>query len=678
MADNEVRVKLVIDADSEKAVSDIKKSLSEVEKQTASKDNKSKNAKADLHKQFLEMDRKREAEKLANEKQQLAMAKQRADAIKLAEEKAKKENEERQKVLDRVKAEKNAASGAAFSVGKFVAAAHAAAFTAGTAFVTAAAASAFQRMELVKRMTMQTVSLSGNKNVDFRQAHDMASIYEREFRKIGIASGASSEQVNRAFSSVASGITNRRIARLTASDAENITKDMAKVSAVIPGGMDSLVESYDRLKEGNINSQDSMVQLITTMGVLKGTAPQVARQMAYMMPEKRMELAEKAMKEMAKKTGGLTGFAGFEASMSAVGKSALMDIGEPIVNQLLPMLEATKSYFVSHGDEIAAVATKIGKYFSKFIGGSGEILQSFYDAFTQDTDGMGSSIQRAADYFKNAFQWVYDNREAIAKTFKDVFDVFLKVADYFKEAADSVSDNFMRGKNELSAQQTRDYEKAKELAAQGKREEAQQLFDQVKAQMIAEKTSGESQVKMIGGQAVVTEGKSVAAFDEQAIAARVNSFAQVMDESAKHFAAIDTASAHQNIDEFIKAYNAAKKANDEAVLNQAASVLSNSFILQDALLRSGKDIEGGFAGMVESLRNGLPADFLKTLAGKARDSVMGDKKLGPQVNFNGNTWNIKQDFRDQDPERVALMFKSDIMSAASSRTQAMRSNMPYA
>ena len=37
--------------------------------------------------------------------------------------------------------------------------------------------------------------------------------------------------------------------------------------------------------------------------------------------------------------------------------------------------------------------------------------------------------------------------------------------------------------------------------------------------------------------------------------------------------------------------------------------------------------------------------------------------------FRGSTFNLKQDFRDQDPDRVAVAFQDDIGNAAVSRLQ---------
>jgi hypothetical protein len=61
---------------------------------------------------------------------------------------------------------------------------------------------------------------------------------------------------------------------------------------------------------------------------------------------------------------------------------------------------------------------------------------------------------------------------------------------------------------------------------------------------------------------------------------------------------------------------------------------------------------------------------LKKRAGEERDTAA-NKPPPAVMQFNGGqTFNIKQDFRDQDPDRIAVVFKRDMMRAAESRLQA--------
>ena len=43
----------------------------------------------------------------------------------------------------------------------------------------------------------------------------------------------------------------------------------------------------------------------------------------------------------------------------------------------------------------------------------------------------------------------------------------------------------------------------------------------------------------------------------------------------------------------------------------------------------------------------------------------------PKVSIGSATFNVKQDFRDQDPDRVAIVFERDMARAVENRLQAM-------
>ena len=90
--------------------------------------------------------------------------------------------------------------------------------------------------------------------------------------------------------------------------------------------------------------------------------------------------------------------------------------------------------------------------------------------------------------------------------------------------------------------------------------------------------------------------------------------------------------------------------------------------LQEALLLGADKFEGGIIAFAK--RVGDPT-LLEKAKLKAKGEIGAGKAAPPQINFNGATFNIKQDFRDQDPDRVAIVFRDDIMKASIAKQQAM-------
>jgi hypothetical protein len=121
----------------------------------------------------------------------------------------------------------------------------------------------------------------------------------------------------------------------------------------------------------------------------------------------------------------------------------------------------------------------------------------------------------------------------------------------------------------------------------------------------------------------------------------------------------------------VEQFQAANGVMDAGAQEYIANLLSKSSVLQKAFLESADMTSVGFMALSE-LTRASAAEFseaLKGLGDKAAKREKIDAKA-PQANFNGGqTFKIQQDFRDQDPDRIAVVFQRDILRAAESRYQ---------
>ncbi len=117
------------------------------------------------------------------------------------------------------------------------------------------------------------------------------------------------------------------------------------------------------------------------------------------------------------------------------------------------------------------------------------------------------------------------------------------------------------------------------------------------------------------------------------------------------------------------AFEQAASNHNAGAMNYIANMLVGSAAMQDAFIKSGKmsaDAYEQLAGIVE----GKSKEFAERLLGLAKGAAGGAR---PHVNVNmsgGQTFNIKQDFRDQDPDRMIITFKQDMGKLATRRLQA--------
>ena len=125
-------------------------------------------------------------------------------------------------------------------------------------------------------------------------------------------------------------------------------------------------------------------------------------------------------------------------------------------------------------------------------------------------------------------------------------------------------------------------------------------------------------------------------------------------------------------------YENAWKAHNEGAMNYIAKMLGASEEMREAFLTSADMTTEGFLSLAKTVR-GLGENFSSEFGGQIENIARAQmdldaKKAAPQVNFNGGqVFKIQQDFRDQEPDRVAIAFEKRFIGAAISRVQATTS-----
>jgi len=94
--------------------------------------------------------------------------------------------------------------------------------------------------------------------------------------------------------------------------------------------------------------------------------------------------------------------------------------------------------------------------------------------------------------------------------------------------------------------------------------------------------------------------------------------------------------------------------------------------MQNVLIEQGSAF-GISLGKLADVVGDTEGDFREKLLAKAAKEAESTGKKATPMQFNGAIFNIKQDFRDQDPDRVAVVFQRDIQRAAENRLMARTS-----
>jgi len=534
-----------------------------------------------------------------------------------------------------------------------------------------------------------------------------------ELQELGIKAGVSADAVVDAYAEIASR-SNRSEGEL-----KRVMGSMTEAARALPGGLSSLTSGFQAMEMGMIRARNPVVQLVASTGMLKGNAKEVAKQLQKMKPEEAMQIGERAIERMAKKMKAVPlGYGQALQSMKDIQQNFYETMGAGMLKGVTPVMQTLRDEFLKHRDDIEAFAERVGKTMQEW---SKEGVVKLKEAFAwldAHWDQIASGFKEAADALFTAVKFVVNNKEVIAGAFaahkgyqlgtagvgavKDVGGAFIKmgaaegnklkglgvgatgaeaaggIAAFLATAAAVVSlglaiDQATKLYDETVGVEMRSRQavidrlneenaaREKLLVDMRKRDEAQQRllelgYKMAQAQATPEKFATTQQNAM-DFASMAKKGYTVGAPGENIGTTYIEGAAMVT--------------------EFTAAFKAAQESHNQTTINQALRMLQSSGTLQLALVQSGLNVEGGFEALLEAAEKG-GSEFGKMA--KGLKALLGNGKLDPSkmgVNIGGgNTFNIKQEFREGDPDRVLTVFKGGIAKAALSRLNA-RVSTPF-
>jgi hypothetical protein len=116
----------------------------------------------------------------------------------------------------------------------------------------------------------------------------------------------------------------------------------------------------------------------------------------------------------------------------------------------------------------------------------------------------------------------------------------------------------------------------------------------------------------------------------------------------------------------LNAYNQAMQSGNTQMATLAAQTIAQGDLVGKAFLTANDQVEGGLNAMADLLlaSGGQFAGFAAKLKGKVAAPA------APKILMPGAKITVNQDFRNKDPDAVAVAFKRDIAKAAERRTSA--------
>jgi hypothetical protein len=195
-------------------------------------------------------------------------------------------------------------------------------------------------------------------------------------------------------------------------------------------------------------------------------------------------------------------------------------------------------------------------------------------------------------------------------------------------------------------------------------------FDDMRANLIRlSEAVGES----TGAAGMLADQAWAAHHSIEAITGPLKGAADAFDSLAIQSGQLDSGGA---VALFASSFSQASAAHNAGAMNYIGNLLSGDAALQAAFLNSADLTSQGFTELASHIGDSA-SGFRDKLMSLANGSTGKVKEMKPTINFGGGqTFKIQQDFRDQDPDKIALVFRNDIFKSATQRIQAV-GNTPF-
>lgn len=588
----------------------------------------------------------------------------------------------------------------------------------GSAFFNAAN-EAYNQQQAISGMvtTMQ--------GLPWDESREQAEGLHRELRQLAIDIGQPIQDVTQGFEKLVyfTGATNDGIAM-----AKDQIKNMTVIANVLGRPVAQVAQEFGMIRDGAFSARTALSQMILKTGLITSDLKEANLQWTKMTEEERTRILTEGLNQVAGSLGRAEAtFDDLLTSVKNLASTGIEMIGEPIVRRLLPVMKDLQATLFESADQIEGFAGELGDEFAKWSVDLTEVMKDGLAFAVEHGEEIKDAIVFGATALRETMEFIIENKEILmvlggsrlaagaamgaGRAAMGAVTAFqgaraagavaggtaalggataatgaASVAAAGKAALVALGpmaaltaaiaslavagDQAFKLYSELNDESDKSEEGLNRLAREeaalreireGNLEQAQRL-----AQAIRDGTDA---------------GREMAAQIEEQIAAQARRNQDLADQIAAGGGAF-------NIDQLVEAYNQAVSEGNNAMAQLAAETIFESDKLQLALAgeAAGK-ITGGIRSMGEHVKNAA-IDFDEALreiqyenvrrATEDYFSLKGMKRIWenvPKASVSIDKVEVHQEFREADPDRVAVQFEQDLLQSAKNRLQARRATI---
>ncbi len=502
--------------------------------------------------------------------------------------------------------------------------------------------------------------------------------------------------------------------------ASDLTK-LATVANVLGLQTSEIANQWAFAKQGMIEARSPLVQLLKTSGIFGDNLQQATAAWQQMKGDDRAKALAFGLDQIsAKLTKAEPIYSDITTEIQNTFQAAKEIIGAPLMNAIVPHIRRLSMWLQENRGELEAWVKTMATDVGKWVNLAAEKIQYGWRVIMSHQDEIKSAIIEAWTFAKSVIDFAIAHKDAIAMAVGAKMIASGPVGSAIGGVGSMAKGAFNVGKagttvggigmagaaggavalgafaaaiggvalaawqGEKLMRQIDDDEKAdvraryeyfRRMGEESKNDFA--AWDQV-AQQHFQKTrvAFEEEASLIGLSKVQAKEMADAMLvQHNANRAMVEDAEQASESiialSKANDGFMDVAQTDALVGRITAQYQAAVDAGNTGAQEYIASLLAKSKDLQTAFLDSADMTSGAFATLAE-LTKEKAGDFSAAI-GRLGDAAAKSERATsavPKINLNGGqTFKIQQDFRDQDPDRVAIVFRRDIAASAVARVQ---------
>lgn len=564
--------------------------------------------------------------------------------------------------------------------------------------------------------------------IPWEQAKAQAGGFGDDLDAIAISAGVVGDDVGGALQAMVElkGATDVGVAGAVRS-----VEQLSTVAGVLGKSVEGIGREFGFMQEGVVKTKGQMFQLLQTTGIFGNDTKKAAEYWSKLTEESRIKALDYGLSKISESMGKAEPSAKqLLTSVDNLFDVAKEKLGESLMQELVPVLTDVKNRMSAAIPAIERVAHEIGPVVAHWIGAATEKIESGFKYLETHAQEIHDAITSAFETARNVVDYIVANKDAIALAFgakaaipaiggavsgvkaaasgassvagvlgiagtvgtAAVMASFVAAVAAFAAAAYFMGKHVQESKEHVENQVTT-LEAIHKVAESGDVERVEKLAAHFKS--LAVITDGElnpslqAALEHIHGIAEASQRMKDTDFSrvEQQIATAGDAMRGIADASQQVAKTIDVGEYHtlftgtaqqlaaNQTTILIDAYNEASRTGNTALMAMAAKTVAGSELLKDAFLKSSMEIEGGLEKFSDVLlgQGSQFSGFTSAIRRKAGSTL----PTAPVVHMSGGqSFKITQDFRDVDPDKIALIFEQDMVKLAENRIQA-RTTIPF-